>query len=220
MSISPNLAETPSPSLPETTGSEAKPSDWVLVPREPTEAILDAFWHQAGESKEMRSRVHVRARHYWRAMIDAASPLPTGTDYAGPIERLRVVAEALSNNGYESHPITQAAQALCTAQQERDTLQQKNKELEEKLRLKRKHFDVARGNAVAAEASLTASQAECERRGTALEDVSDRLRMLGYRIEKDTSRPTKRHVRMWATELHGISEAARAALSSKAGETE
>lgn len=47
--------------------------DFVMVPVEPTEAILDAFWHQAGESKEMRSRVHARARHYWRAMIEAAS---------------------------------------------------------------------------------------------------------------------------------------------------
>lgn len=53
--------------------------------------------------------------------------------------------------------------------------------------------------------------AEIERIGNALDDVSSRIRMLGLRIEQDTSRPTKRHVRMWVTELHGISEDARKA---------
>jgi len=167
-------SQTPSPSLPETTGSEAKPSDWVLVPREPTEAILDAFWHQAGESKEMRSRVHVRARHYWRAMIDAASPLPTGTDYAGPIERLRVVAEALSNNGYESHPITQAAQALCTAQQERDTLQQKNKELERHTFNQDLVIDRLGGERTLAQAEAERLRGEVDRLSVELEALKGR----------------------------------------------
>lgn len=40
--------------------------------REPTEEMLDAFWNQTGESREMRSRVHSRARRYHEAMIDAA----------------------------------------------------------------------------------------------------------------------------------------------------
>ena len=41
---------------------------------EPTEEILDAYWHRSGESSEMRSRVHDRARCYYAGMR-LASPL-------------------------------------------------------------------------------------------------------------------------------------------------
>jgi hypothetical protein len=47
--------------------------------REPSEAMLDGYWHQAGESREMRPRTHVSARHYWRAMF-AASALGGGDE--------------------------------------------------------------------------------------------------------------------------------------------
>ncbi|MGU3398829.1 hypothetical protein ACLBWS_03665 [Brucellaceae bacterium D45D] len=44
---------------------------------EPNEAMLDAYWHQAGESKEMRSRTHISERRYWQVMFDA-SPIGSG----------------------------------------------------------------------------------------------------------------------------------------------
>lgn len=40
--------------------------------REPTEVMLDAYWLNTGESKEMRIRVHSTAVRYFKAMIDAA----------------------------------------------------------------------------------------------------------------------------------------------------
>lgn len=40
--------------------------------REPTDAMLDAYWRQTGESKEMRSRTHAYMRRYFSAMINAA----------------------------------------------------------------------------------------------------------------------------------------------------
>lgn len=57
-------------------------SDMVMVPREPTEAMLDAFWRQAGESEAMRVRTHHSARHYWRAML-SASPVGEGMGFYG-----------------------------------------------------------------------------------------------------------------------------------------
>jgi hypothetical protein len=49
-----------------------EPDGWQLVPVEPTEAMLDAYWTQTGESKEMRSRTHAYMRRYYRAMLAAA----------------------------------------------------------------------------------------------------------------------------------------------------
>lgn len=46
-----------------------------VVPEEPTEAMLDAFWHGEGESKEMRLRSHDRARNQWSRMLAAAPQL-------------------------------------------------------------------------------------------------------------------------------------------------
>lgn len=54
---------------------------FVLVPREPTEAMLDAHWNMTGESVEMRSRVHERAKAHWAAML-AAAPIGTGNGEA------------------------------------------------------------------------------------------------------------------------------------------
>lgn len=56
------------------THSPAPMAGEVVVPAEPTEAMLDAVWHQTGESTEMRSRVHASFRRYWSAMIAAAHP--------------------------------------------------------------------------------------------------------------------------------------------------
>lgn len=48
------------------------------LPLEPTEAMLDAYWEQTGESVEMRTRVHSRARKLYAAMARAAlSPTPS-----------------------------------------------------------------------------------------------------------------------------------------------
>jgi hypothetical protein len=47
--------------------------DYVVVPREPTEEMLDAYWHQTGESAEMRQRTKSYARRYYIAMLNAAS---------------------------------------------------------------------------------------------------------------------------------------------------
>lgn len=55
------------------------PEGMVMVPREPTEAMLDAYWTQTGESKEMRARVHAYMRRYWTAMLSAA-PTPKGAE--------------------------------------------------------------------------------------------------------------------------------------------
>lgn len=41
--------------------------------REPSEEMLDAYWHQTGESKEMRLRTHAYMKRYFAAMIDAAA---------------------------------------------------------------------------------------------------------------------------------------------------
>lgn len=43
----------------------------IMAMREPDEAMLDGAWHQAGESKEMRSRTHAHYRRFYTAMIDA-----------------------------------------------------------------------------------------------------------------------------------------------------
>lgn len=65
----------------------AVPAGWKLVPVEPTEEILDAYWRQTGESREMRSRVHERARHYWQAQL--AVPLAPPAE-SGEVERLPI----------------------------------------------------------------------------------------------------------------------------------
>lgn len=54
------------------SASAALKGGMVLVPREPTEAMLDAYWHQTGESREMRERTHAYMRRYWEAMLTAA----------------------------------------------------------------------------------------------------------------------------------------------------
>jgi hypothetical protein len=54
--------------------AEAARKSFLAALQEPTEATLDAYWVQSGESKEMRSRVHSRADRYWRSMLNA-SPL-------------------------------------------------------------------------------------------------------------------------------------------------
>lgn len=50
------------------------PPGYVLVPVEPTEAVLDAFWRQSGESQQMRGRTHLSAYWYWKRMLEAAQP--------------------------------------------------------------------------------------------------------------------------------------------------
>jgi hypothetical protein len=52
---------------------------YAIVPKEPTETMLDAYWHQCGESKEMRERTHAYGRRYYQAML-AAAPIPENRD--------------------------------------------------------------------------------------------------------------------------------------------
>lgn len=61
--------------------SRGEPVAWKLVPVELTEAMLDAYWAQTGESREMRSRTHAYMRRYWSAML-AAAPA-TEQEHAG-----------------------------------------------------------------------------------------------------------------------------------------
>ena len=46
----------------------------AVVPVIPTEEMLDAYWDQTGESREMRARTHVSMRRYYAAML-AVAPL-------------------------------------------------------------------------------------------------------------------------------------------------
>ena len=48
----------------------------VAAMREPDEAMLDGYWHAAGESKEMRPRTHASGRRYYQSMIDAVLVQP------------------------------------------------------------------------------------------------------------------------------------------------
>ncbi|MND57724.1 hypothetical protein D3C80_488580 [compost metagenome] len=52
-------------------GLIAKPNGWQLVPTHPTEEMLDAYWGQTGESEDMRSRVHSRAKIHYHVMLNA-----------------------------------------------------------------------------------------------------------------------------------------------------
>lgn len=75
--------------------SSARAEGFVVVPREPTEAMLDAYWRQTGESTEMRTRTHAYMRRYWSAML-AVFPEPVpATNQAGEVERSddEVIAE-------------------------------------------------------------------------------------------------------------------------------
>jgi hypothetical protein len=56
-----------------------KPEEWVLVPREPTEKMLDGYWHSTGESREMRSRTHARGQRIYADFL-AASPSPEASE--------------------------------------------------------------------------------------------------------------------------------------------
>jgi hypothetical protein len=53
--------------------------EWVLVPREPTEKMLDGYWHSTGESREMRSRTHARGQRIYADFL-AASPSPEASE--------------------------------------------------------------------------------------------------------------------------------------------
>lgn len=69
----------------------AGPAGWKLVPVEPTEAILDAYWRQAGESKEMRPRTHFSARRYWSEMLAVVPTHPPSGEMREATERARAV---------------------------------------------------------------------------------------------------------------------------------
>jgi len=59
---------------------------WVLVPVEPSEQMLDASWHQAGESRQMRERYHHRIKRHYDVMLSAAPPIPDDV-WAEMVER-------------------------------------------------------------------------------------------------------------------------------------
>lgn len=52
--------------------STIKEAGWKVVPEVPTEEMLDAYWHQTGESKEMRSRTHAYMLRYYPAMLSSS----------------------------------------------------------------------------------------------------------------------------------------------------
>lgn len=49
----------------------------VMVPKEPTDGMADAYWEQTGESEFMRERVKMRAGNMYHVML-AAAPDPFG----------------------------------------------------------------------------------------------------------------------------------------------
>jgi len=65
-----NGARKPKPPSPPTNPAEGM----AVVPVIPTEEMLDAYWDQTGESREMRARTHVSMRRYYAAML-AVAPL-------------------------------------------------------------------------------------------------------------------------------------------------
>lgn len=67
--------DQPIPVLPPETSSEfvpAAPEGYALVPIEPTELMLEAYFAQSGESHKMKERVFDSARGRWRVMVEAA----------------------------------------------------------------------------------------------------------------------------------------------------
>ena len=44
----------------------------VMVPKEPTHDMADAYWEQTGESELMRERVKMRAMNMYYVMLSAA----------------------------------------------------------------------------------------------------------------------------------------------------
>ncbi len=62
---------------PLVSGERGRESEgWVWLPRKPTPEMLEAYWHQTGESHAMRPRTEAFAARYYRAMIEAA-PRPS-----------------------------------------------------------------------------------------------------------------------------------------------
>jgi hypothetical protein len=59
--------------------------------------MLDAYWRQTGESKEMRTRTHNYMRRYWSKMLAAAPPAP-GVD-VNIWEATNAVIEELHDRG-------------------------------------------------------------------------------------------------------------------------
>lgn len=49
-----------------------------VVPKEPTEEMLDGYWHWAGESKEMRARTHTTGKRIWDAFLRALAAQQDG----------------------------------------------------------------------------------------------------------------------------------------------
>jgi len=49
----------------------------VMVPKEPTQDMVDAYWTQSGESREMKDRTLIRSLRYYEAFLVAA-PDPFG----------------------------------------------------------------------------------------------------------------------------------------------
>jgi len=306
-------SQTPSPSLPETTGSEAKALEFKTEIGGARVATLLETSNQIIEVLDCKNGLYDLTIHHYdedRGLWDdmtaynvkgevlarlgcLASPLPTGTDYAGPSHSLiQQIKDALAVcdvspefvskaeealeaalariTQLENGPLdalyqraVAAEQALLTLQQERDdldrrateyalqcndqalrltALQQKNKELERDLEISRdasralqqknKELEEERDNLakaldenwvhhrriVKAEASLTASQAECERLRTALEPFEE----VSGEGDEDYPDDTKVTVQFGRTTYHALTlgdfRRARTALSSKENE--
>lgn len=79
---------------------------WVLVPVEPSEQMLDASWHQAGESRQMRERYHHRIKRHYDVMLSAAPPIPDDV-WSEMVERGKralMARDAMCSQGRCSYP--------------------------------------------------------------------------------------------------------------------
>jgi hypothetical protein len=93
-------------------------AEWQLVPKEPTDEMLDTYWHYTGESKEMRARTHTSARRFWSEML-SASPTPASPERLALAERLDEIAAYIRSRhlSVDAADIQKAARELRGARQ-------------------------------------------------------------------------------------------------------
>jgi len=234
--------DSQTPSLPETTGSEAKAD---LIAR-----IIES--HPAFNCAPGWTFTQA-AREIAYSIVDA-SPLPTGTDYAGLVERLQYSDENLQRcvAYWDADGITEnevliaarnqadAAQALLTLQQERDAAEWCASQWRCAGAVVSQYgectpVDLAKWTPVEMSQAihrigerLTASQAECERlkgeveRLTKAEDILRRL-VSAKDVWTDYGSGFRIHFSFApSTDMQIVTDviSARTALSSKAGDGE
>lgn len=88
-----------------------------LVPVEPTDEMLDAYWEQTGESREMRARTHAYMRRYWSAMLTAspspaASPASPSGVRVKPLEWIGLSDSCIAHTPFGVYKVAQAGETV------------------------------------------------------------------------------------------------------------